>query len=269
MIQPDNLFHFKFESLNMMLEESLNEIDVNAEYIFYNIMFLKEEFQSIVKVLGALRNLNEMNQPSAESDNQLGQLGSSFVTEEFECMTKEIPDAINDCLNGVKKLMAISAAIRGLAAGKEDIRSFININEVITNLMLALKQRLGFQTQLEMNLDKDIFPFLGVKSDIYYAFSKILMSHIRPLQALSQRRPNLEGKRFLSIRTKAGDGYNEVKICTQLGDPDLKNNLEISEKEENDIYFLEWIIISEHGGELEVHKEPHRLYESIIRLPSF
>jgi len=266
MLQPTKIKEYKLDSLNMLLPKALDEIETNIEYLIYNMIFLKDCFKDFEKAFSELMELREIVEPKDSAEEIIGWIEKVSSDLELNYLAKEIPKAITDSLDGLRELLRSTAGVRGLTEAQEQKKDIIDINEVLINLTLALKREWSPNSKLDMSLDSNLSPLLGVKSDLHYALGRSLFYHMRLLDSFSKNNANKKGT--LSIITRAQNSHNEIRISSHIGSGPCEISSYLQEGDwQKDLEFIRWIITSEHKGEFEVHKECSSKCETMMRLP--
>ncbi len=261
------LKEYKFDTLNVLLPSAFDQIEVSVEYIIYNTLFLQECIKDFNRAYASLSTcLQDAEKRQVANEVNLNQ-GELYLYQDRDELIKESHNAINDCLDGLREILRNIAGLKGLVDDlkyKGSKKQVVDINDVLLNLILALKQKWSSESELSMELDSRALPLECVRSNLYCALAMTLLYSIR---FLSKQVPE-SAKRLLLIKTTTLESHYEITIVAKA---DIDNSPEIlSSLEANwqrDLRFLKWIIASEYGGDIKVYRNRINMCKTVITLP--
>ena len=98
------------------------------------------------------------------------------IIDEFdvEFITKEIPPAINECLEGLNRIASIVLSVKKFAHPDSDEFRPVNVNEEITTTINISRNEWKYVAEMECRLDENLPPLPCIASD----FNQVILNLI-------------------------------------------------------------------------------------------
>ena len=146
----------KMESLGVLSGGIAHEINTPVQYVGDNIKFLQTGFADIRRVCAQLRKLNKAT--SAEGYlTELTEETASLVDEvDLEFLIDEIPDAIDQSLEGVERISEIVRAIKEFSHPDAKEKSLTDINAALRTTIMVSRNQWKYVAELETDLDEEL-----------------------------------------------------------------------------------------------------------------
>ena len=146
----------KMESLGILSGGIAHEINTPVQYVGDNIRFLQEGFDDLKilcgqlrKMTGAMRAESVLTELSDETDRLTEQVDMDFLME-------EVPEAIEQSLEGVNRISEIVRAIKEFAHPDAKDKVDVDINAAIQTTIMVSRNQWKYVARLTTDFDQNM-----------------------------------------------------------------------------------------------------------------
>ncbi|PKL39898.1 MAG: hypothetical protein CVV44_06665 [Spirochaetae bacterium HGW-Spirochaetae-1] len=169
----------KLKSIGELASGVAHEINTPMQYISDNTHFLKDSFSNILGMyetcLGFIRSIKTSSGESAveEGVERLENLQSSL---DIEFLKKEIPQAIDQSLEGINRVIQIVKSMKTFSHPGNDSKVFSNINKIIQDTITILRSEWKYDSDVETALDLSLPEILCFPAEISQVLLNMLVN---------------------------------------------------------------------------------------------
>ncbi len=264
----------KLEAIGRLASGIAHEINTPTQYISDNTVFLKRAFTSLVGIVSKIPEvLNQLHTGSCSQD-LLVELESRLAAAKLDFLLREVPDALDQSLDGLERVSGIVCAMKEFAHPVAEMTP-IDLNHAIQSTTTVARNEWKYVSELDLNLDPDLPPLTCLPGDINQA---VLIIVVNAAHAIADSpRHNEGGKGRIEITTRQLDDQVELVIADNgIGMSDaVKAHIFEAFFTTKDVgrgtgqgLNITWdVIVNKHHGRIEVESQPGCGTRFIMHLP--
>ena len=270
-----SLYHMqKLEAIGELAAGIAHEINTPMQFVNDNIEYLSECSEKLFEVIGAYhRNLHDEGSPKNWRD-RIEEIQRLQELCRFDHMRREIPSAIEECLEGVHRVIDIVRAMKQLSHPGKDEKTSMDINSAIQSTATITKNRWKYAADLEMNLAPDLPQVGALSAEINQVLINLV---VNAADAIAERYGESGEKGKICIRTKKEADKVVIEVEDDGGGipDDVKTKIfqpffttkEVGKGTGQGLAISHNVIVNHHHGSLEVQTEPEKGSCFIVKLP--
>lgn len=166
----------KLESVGLLAAGIAHEINTPAQFIGSNIDFLEESFVDVQRLMTAVAELAQ----AVDSGGDIRPVGDklSAIMEKIDWpyLNEEIPAAIRQSKEGVRRISAIVQAMKEFShpSSKEMVKT--NLNHLLETTVIVASNEWKYVAEMETDLDPDLPPTACLAAELGQVFLNILVN---------------------------------------------------------------------------------------------
>ena len=265
----------KLESIGQLAAGIAHEINTPIQYVGDNARFIGEAFEDLTKVLKLYEELSAAVKNTQPTEELAAQIEKTIEAVDLEFISTEVPEAIQQTIDGVERVVHIVRAMKDFAHPSQSSKSPIDINRAITSTTSVCRNEWKYIADLELDLD-DKLPMVSVHpSDLNQTILNIVVNGAHAIQEKLGEHTTDKGTITISSRqdeevieiriTDSGTGIPE-SIRQKIYDPFFTTK-DVGRGTGQGLSIAYNAIVEKHGGELIVESEEGQGTTFIIRLP--
>jgi PAS domain S-box-containing protein len=265
----------KLEAIGQLAAGIAHEINTPTQYIHGNLEFLREAFQQLSAALESAGDQAQNQLMEQLPWEEAPAPRPDVARENLEYLNREIPEALDGCLDGVSRIARIVDSMRYFAHPGGQEKAPIDINQAVEKAVTVSRNEWKYLADLEVNLDSDLPLFPGYLSE----FSQVLLNLIvNAAQAIGEQGVKTPGsKGLITIGTTHDEGWIELRIRDSGGgipeavqarifDPFFTTKV-VGKGTGQGLAIAHSVIVEKHGGSIDFETELGQGTTFIVRLP--
>ena len=265
----------KLESVGQLAAGIAHEINTPTQFVGDNIQFLQGSLEDLANLLKIYRSLADSVNSHKDNQRQLAEKAKEMEEEiDLDYLTEEIPKAIEQSMEGIKRVARIVRAMKEFSHPGSDEKTLIDLNHAIENTITVAKNEWKYVADMETNLDPSLPPVPCLPGELNQV---ILNMIINAAHAISEVVGKDGGKGKITITTQKKDDWVEIRIAdTGTGIPeDIRDRIfdpffttkEVGKGTGQGLAISRSVIVDKHGGSIDVETEVGKGTTFIIKLP--
>lgn len=261
----------RLESIGQLAAGIAHEINTPAQYIGDNIRFLRSSFNDLIEVVQRQRALSES--PGASGTFEGQQTGSSVSNIDLEYLMGEVPQAIDQTLDGVSHISTIVGAMREFSHPGTKEKQPLDLNHAISNTITVARNEWKYVAEVETDYDSSLPLVLCLPGD----FNQVMLNLI--VNAAHAIADVVKGgeKGTIVVQTRNQISNAEIRIRdTGGGIPDhIRDRVfepffttkPVGRGTGQGLALARAIIVDKHRGQIDFETEPGKGTTFVVRLP--
>ena len=144
----------KLESIGQLAAGIAHEINTPTQYIGDNTRFLKDAFGGLVKLLPKYAELLKAAQAGKIEPALIAELQEAEANADVDFMITEIPQAIQQSLEGLERVTKIVQAMKDFSHPGVREKTMIDINHSIESTITVARNEWKYVAEMELQLDR-------------------------------------------------------------------------------------------------------------------
>ena len=265
----------KLESVGQLAAGIAHEINTPIQYIGDNIRFVEESFVSLSELLVDYRRLADAAHTNTVTPEVLARVDASSKRVDVAYLSREIPLAVHQSLDGVKHVAKIVHAMKEFSHPGAVEKVPTNLNHAIETTLVVTRNEWKYVAQVERDFDADLPPVLCVPGE----FNQVILNLIvNAAHAIGDAVGQVEGaKGTIKIRTRSEGPWARIDIAdTGAGIPEeVRHRIfepffttkEVGKGTGQGLAIARSTIVTKHGGQLDFESIVGQGTTFTIRLP--
>ncbi len=258
----------RLESIGQLAAGVSHEINTPLQFIYANIEYLEQTIPVLTAKIDSLTELLASDALPASVEQRRAVFGEAFdraVSQvELDGVYKQTSEAVEDCSQGVRRVMEIVHAMREFShPGKSD-RSRADINHVIENALTITRHHWGPAATIRRELVDGELPAACYEPEINRLLVNLI---VNATDAVREHYPDVDPPEGI-ITVRSCRAVGGVRIEVEDNGPGVPESLrerifdpffttkEVGEGTGQGLAICQNIVIARHGGELEVTNLP-------------
>ncbi|MBU6474783.1 MAG: PAS domain S-box protein, partial [Alphaproteobacteria bacterium] len=261
----------KMEALGSLSSGIAHEINTPTQYVRDNIKFLNDAFQAYD---GFYRDIESLKAglPDAARES----VDKSAEKQDIAFFSGETPQALEQSLEGVGRIIEIVGAIRGFSYPATEDIVYIDLNEALKNTVIVSRNQWKPFTQIKMEFDDSLPPVPCIPGKLTQVILNLIVNATHAIEEKTGDAPDPDNN-AITISTAATKKRVTIRVAdTGCGIP--KENMskifnpffttkEVGKGTGQGLSISYDIVVKKHGGALTVESEPGKGTTFIIDLP--
>lgn len=265
----------KMEAIGELASGIAHEINTPTQYIGDNIRFFRDSFQDITDLLNKFKKLLANSENGSTLEKDRADIRKLIDDIDLEFLEEEIPTAIEQSLDGNKRVAEIVRAMKEFAHPGTEERSAIDVNHAIRNTMSVARNEWKYVAEIETDLAEDL-PLVPCYPG---SFNQVILNLIvNAAHAIGDVvKDGSGGKGTIKVSTRDDDGWVEIRISdtgcgipesnrTKIFDPFFTTK-EVGKGTGQGLSIAHSVIVEKHNGTIDFESVVGEGTTFIIRVP--
>jgi PAS domain S-box-containing protein len=264
----------KLESIGQLAAGIAHEINTPIQFVGDNTRFLRDAFTDLATLLKQYDNLWERCQMGQPVKPELQQINEIRAAIDLDYLLEEIPSAIDQTLDGVRRVARIVQAMKDFSHPDVHGKQIADLNRALESTLTIARNELKYIADVEIDLDPDLPPVFCQVDEINQVFLNLLINARDAIADAVGDRRNGKGKITVTSRregnqvvigvTDTGTGIPE-EIQDRIFDPFFTTK-EVGRGTGQGLS-IAYSAVEKHGGSLAFETEVGKGTTFLVRLP--
>lgn len=275
-LQSQLLHAQKLESVGQLAAGIAHEINTPTQYVGTNIDFLDEAFRDVVKIIDHFQTLLKAEENGTLSPQQFQDARQALNDADWDYLSTEIPSAINQSREGIKRVTAIVRAMKEFSHPGSKDKVSVNLNTIIQTTITVTTNEWKYVAEIKTDLDSSLPSISCLVDEMGQVILNILVNAAHAIgEKLGDNPEGQKGVITLSTRQEkkwvelrisdTGSGISE-KIQQRIFDPFFTTK-KVGKGTGQGLAIVHDVITSKHQGTISLESEVGVGTTFIIRLP--
>jgi C4-dicarboxylate-specific signal transduction histidine kinase len=264
----------KMASIGQLAAGIAHEINTPTQYLNNNIDFLRESLEDLLSGMRGCLNAVAAAKQGALNDASLQELDALLDQIDYDYLQEEIPRALQESTEGVRRIAKIVGAMKEFAHPSGDVLEPVNLEQLIRNTIEITRN--SWKIVAEMIFQSTDKPLLvnGLRDELGQALLNLI---INAVDAIDESRSEGDSLGYIRIQMRETDEWAEILVQDSgCGiPPELQHKIfepffttkQVGRGSGQGLAIAYHIIKDKHGGELQVDSAPGGGSTFTIRLP--
>ena len=266
----------KMESIGQLAAGIAHEINTPTQYVSDNTRFVRDSFGDLQTVLDKFTALLTSAQTGAITDEIISDLQKEMATADIEYLLEEIPNALQQSLEGVTRIAKIVQSMKDFAHPGVSEKKLADINKAIESTLTVARNEWKYVADLETNYDESLPKVPCYLGEFNQVILNMIINATHAIGDVVGDGANGKGK--ITITTaKVADEWVEIRISdtgtgipphvrAKIFDPFFTTK-EVGKGTGQGLAISHGVIVDKHKGKLFFETEMGKGTTFIIRLP--
>ena len=265
----------KLESVGRLAAGIAHEINSPIQYVSHNVNFVSDAFQQLSHLFAAYELLLASCRTIPALDDLTAAVDTAKASVEFDYLCDEIPSALQEALEGTKRVSKIVLAIREFSHPGSRQPELVDVNRVIVNAVEVARNEWKHLAEFQLQLDSQLPPLSCFGADLGQALLNLI---INAAHAIRERHPDGESLGQITVTTRFDQGEVEIAIADTGNGIDQDHLGRIfepffttkgfGEGTGQGLAICQAVVVDKHDGWLEVSTARGAGTTFVVRLPS-
>lgn len=188
------------QNLGRLTAGIAHEINTPIQFIGDNLQFLSDGFNS----LHALLHEYEKNRTDNSSENQDELITNARKKADIDFIEREIPKAISQSIDGVKRVSAMISAMRDFSHIDERRFALANLNKTVKSTVVILRNEIKYVADVETDLDENLPSVMCCIDEMQQVFLNLI---INAAHSIGEKKEEGGPKGLIKVSSRQEDEY--------------------------------------------------------------
>ncbi len=265
----------KLESIGQLAAGIAHEINTPTQFVGDNIRFLTDAFMDLRTLLARHDELLAQARRVPALAETVAQVEAARETADIEYLASEIPNALEQSLEGIARIARIVRAMKDFSHPGGQEKQAVDLNRAIESTVTVARNEWKYVADLELDLDPSVPPVPCLPNEFNQVVLNLIINAAHAIADVVG--DGSHGKGLITVSTRRGDGWVEVRVRdTGTGIPEeiqgrifdpFFTTKEVGRGTGQGLSIARTVVVKKHGGTIDFETGPGKGTTFIIRLP--
>ncbi len=266
----------KMESIGQLAAGIAHEINTPTQYVGDNTRFLRDAFSDLSGLLEVYGELHEGAKQGKVDSEFIARVDDAVEEADLEYLTEEIPQAVDQSLEGVERISEIVSAMKEFSHPGTEEKTSVDINRALSTTITVARNEWKYVAEMKTEFDASLPLVPCLPGELNQAVLNII---VNAAHAIGEKMESSGDKQkgeitlttenhgtFAEIRiSDTGAGIPE-KLRQRIFDPFFTTKV-VGKGTGQGLSIVHSVIVDKHDGEIDVISEEGQGTTFIIKLP--
>ncbi len=192
------------QNLGKLTAGIAHEINTPIQFIGDNLQFISDSFTDILFLLSDYEELINDVAKTANLENHDKHIISAKEKVDIDFIAKEIPQAINQSIDGIKRVSTMISAMRDFSHIDERRFALADLNKTIKSTVVILRNEIKYVADVETELDENLPAIMCCIDEIQQVFLNLIINAAHSIKDVLQ---DDGGRGLIKVSSKIQDQY--------------------------------------------------------------
>lgn len=270
-LQAQNAQMQKMDAIGRLAAGVAHEINTPMQYVSDNIRFVADSFTGLCHLLGTLRRHVTALEKRPLADPRLQELDEILRQMDLEYLLKEIPPALEQSMEGVRRISKIIRAMRDFSHPGMEAKVPSDVNKIIDSALTIAGGELRNVAEVELHLGPALPPVSCDPGELNQALLNIIVNAAQAIKETGRKgrirvSTCVEGT-WVQVRiSDTGTGISE-EAQPRIFEPFFTTK-EPGKGTGQGLAIAHNVIVKKHGGAIAFQTSAGQGTTFIVRLPA-
>jgi signal transduction histidine kinase len=259
----------KLESLGRLSAGIAHEINTPIQFVGDNTRFLAEAYQGMLDLLQVYRECLDTSAGEVAWDERIARVAAAERDADIDYLTSEVPAAVEQSLEGIDRVASLVRAMKSFSYKDSSDRSYADLNAALTTTLTVARNETKYVADVVLDLGElpEVLCHVG---DLNQVFLNLVVNAADALHDRDERgeiRVTTRAEGPMAVITVADNGPGIPKDLQQVIFEPFFTTKGVGKGTGQGLALARAVVADKHGGTIEVHSEPGRGTEFVLRLP--
>jgi signal transduction histidine kinase len=265
----------KLESIGQLAAGIAHEINTPTQYVGDNLHFLDVAFRSTSRMCALYEDLLKTCREAGFADDLSRLISEASEEEDFGYLVNEIPGAIAQSLEGVRRVAQIVQAMKEFSHPGSDDKALIDLNKAIQSTIIVARNEWKYVAEVETDFAPDLPLVPCFPGDFNQVILNLLVNAAHAIAGVVG--DGSRGKGRIGVGTRRVEEWAEIRVAdTGMGIPEgIRSRVfdpffttkEVGRGTGQGLAISHGVIVKKHGGSISFETEEGSGTTFIIRIP--
>ena len=264
----------KMEAIGRLAAGIAHEINTPTQFVGDNTHFVQNAFLDLIPLLELYARLQTAARQGMVTPMLLSAVDAAADKADVSYLIKEIPKAIEQSLEGVRRVSKIVGAMKEFSHPGTEERSRTDINRAIDSTVTVTTNVWRYYSDMVLDLDPKLPLIPCYPSELNQAILNLI---VNASHAIEEAVAKKQGRGTITISTRLLNHQVEIKVVdTGIGIPEeiqgrifepFFTTKGVGHGTGQGLAFVQSVVVDKHGGEILVESKVGKGSCFMIRLP--